>query len=74
MLQNDRLITISSAGTRTAKVWPAQTLYWSELCEKLRVPVRGTETLAQYLALPKGRQDDLKDVGGFVAGTLLLVI
>lgn len=70
MLQNDRPITISSAGTRTAKVWPAQTLYWSELCEKLRVPVRGTETLAQYLALPRGRQDDLKDVGGFVAGTL----
>lgn len=32
--------------------------------------VRGTETLAEYLKLPKSRQDDLKDVGGFVGGTL----
>jgi predicted P-loop ATPase len=45
-------------------------LYWSELVERLRTAVRGTETLAQYLALPKSQQDDLKDVGGFVAGTL----
>lgn len=32
--------------------------------------MRGTETLAEYLKLPKSRQDDLKDVGGFVGGTL----
>lgn len=32
--------------------------------------VRGTETLAEYLAMPKSKQDELKDVGGFVAGTL----
>ncbi len=70
MLQNDRQITISAAGTRRAARWPAQQLYWSEMCEKLRVPARGKETLAEYLALPKGQQDDLKDVGGYVAGTL----
>lgn len=43
---------------------------WSELVERLRVAARGTETLAQYMALPKSQQDDLKDVGGFVAGEL----
>jgi predicted P-loop ATPase len=32
--------------------------------------VRGTETLAEYFKMPKSQQDDLKDVGGFVAGTL----
>ncbi len=43
---------------------------WSELCEKLRTPYRSTETLAEYLTLPKSRQDELKDVGGFVGGIL----
>ncbi len=70
MLLYDRQITISAAGSRKAARWPAQTLYWSEMVERLRVPVRGAETMAEYLALPKGRQDDLKDVGGFVAGSL----
>lgn len=69
-LQYDRKITISSAGSRKATNWPAQTLYWSELVERLKTAVRGTETLAEYLKLPKSQQDDLKDVGGFVGGTL----
>lgn len=70
MFQNNRQITISAAGSRKATQWPAQTLFWSELVEKLHTPARGTETLAEYLKLPKSRQDELKDVGGFVAGTL----
>lgn len=70
MFQNNRQITISAAGSRKATNWPAQTLFWSELVEKLHTPARGTETLAEYLKLPKSRQDELKDVGGFVAGTL----
>lgn len=68
---HDRQITISAAGSRKATHWPAQLLYWSEMVERLRVPVRGTETMAEYLALPKSKQDDLKDVGGFVAGDLI---
>lgn len=70
MLINNRQITISAAGSRKATQWLAQTLFWSELVEKLHTPARGTETLAEYLKLPKSRQDELKDVGGFVAGTL----
>ncbi|AYO30231.1 virulence-associated protein E [Biomaibacter acetigenes] len=70
MLTNDRKITISAAGSRRATRWPAQTLYWSEFVERLKTPVRGTETLTEYLRFPKSRQDDLKDVGGFVGGLL----
>lgn len=70
MLLNDRPIMISAAGSRRATRWPAQKLLWSELVEKLRTPARGTKTLAEYLRLPKSKQDDLKDVGGFVAGLL----
>lgn len=70
-MQFNRQITISAAGSRKATLWPSQTLYWSELVERLRNPVRGTETLEEYLQLPKSQQDELKDVGGFVAGALL---
>ena len=67
---NDRLITITVGANRRATQWRQQTMLISELYEKLRLPARSTETMAQYLALSKGQQDDLKDVGGFVAGTL----
>jgi predicted P-loop ATPase len=70
MVINDRQIIISAAGSRKATFWPQQKLYWSELVEKLKTPVRGTETLAEFLSYPKSKQDELKDVGGFVAGTL----
>lgn len=69
MLTHDRQIIIATAGSRRATQWPSSTLFWSEMVEKLRTPIRGTETLAEYMALTKSRQDELKDVGGFVAGS-----
>lgn len=68
-MQNNRMLQISTAGSRRATQWPRSTIMWSEFVEKLKTPVRGTETLDQYLALPKSRQDELKDAGGFVGGT-----
>lgn len=70
-MQNDRQITISVGSSRKATFWQAQTLLLSELYEKLRIPARGTETMAEYLGLPKAKQDELKDVGGYVAGALI---
>ncbi len=67
-LTHDRQITISAAGSRRATRWPPQTLLWSELVDRCKTPTRSTETLAEYLRLPKTKQDDLKDVGGFVGG------
>lgn len=69
-MRNDRKITISGGASRRATVWNAQTLLVSELWAKLKVPSRSTETLAEYLNLKKAQQDDLKDIGGFVGGTL----
>lgn len=67
----NRMITISTATNRKAQVWLKEELYWSEFAEgKLKSPHRSTETLEEYLKLPKSKQDDLKDVGGFVGGAL----
>lgn len=65
----NRQIHISTAGSRKSRHWPATVTTWAEFIERLRIPVRGTETLEAYMALPKAQQDDLKDVGGFVGGT-----
>lgn len=69
-MQYDRQITITTGASRRATSWQAQTLLLSELYARLAAPVRSTETRVQYLALKKPQQDELKDVGGFVAGTL----
>ena len=67
---NDRKMTITTGRSRYEKSWRPQTLLLSELWERLRSPARGAETISEYLALTKSKQDDLKDVGGFVAGAL----
>ena len=70
-MQNDRKIKISVGTNRRALRWTASELLVSELWEKLKVPTRGNETLAEYMNLKKAEQDDLKDIGGFVGGTLI---
>ena len=69
-MQNNRKIALASGASRRATLWTTQTLLVSELWQKLKVPARGTETLAEYLNLKKAQQDELKDIGGFVGGTL----
>lgn len=69
-MQYNRELIISIAGSRKTIIWAKQKIYWQELVEKLKTPVRSTETLENYLKLPKSQQDDLKDVGGFVGGEL----
>lgn len=67
-MQNNRKMQISMAGTRKTKYWPKTEIFWSEFVERLKTPVRSTETLEEYLKFPKTKQDELKDVGGFVGG------
>lgn len=67
-------IEISVAVSRTAARWTtASFASWNKLTEELGKLMRnncGTETHAEYMALPKAKQDALKDVGGFVGGSL----
>ena len=69
-MKNDRKITISVGANRRALNWNAQEMLVSDLWLKLKTPARGNETLAEYMNLKKGQQDDLKDIGGFVGGSL----
>lgn len=68
-MQNDKKIRISQGTSRKTSYWPEADMYWSEFVTRLKTPVRGRETLEEYLKFTKSKQDELKDVGGFVGGT-----
>ena len=67
----DKLIKISVGNSRKAMQWPETQMRWSEFVTKLAKPERTAETFGEYKSYPKPKQDELKDVGGFVGGTLL---
>ena len=61
---------IAVAKNRFAKQWKTAELTWDEFSERCSNTVRTDETLEEYRKLPKGQQDNIKDVGGFVGGEL----
>lgn len=69
-MQYDRRITISHGNSRLSTAWEPQTILVSALYERLQTPKRSPESLSEYLDMKKAQQDDLKDVGGFVGGSL----
>lgn len=69
-MQNDRAIKIATGASRKSTNWIIQDITWSAFVGKLSQPVRTPESFAEYKALPKPKQDELKDIGGFVGGTL----
>ena len=61
---------ISVANSRMDKKWKNRDISFEDLCEKVSVTQRTTETVEEYRKLKKGKQDAIKDVGGFVGGHL----
>lgn len=69
-MNNDKKISISIGASRWSKQWTQTTMLWSELCARLKTPVRTGETVEEYHQMKKADQGKLKDIGGFVGGTL----
>lgn len=51
--------------------WDNRTLDWGALARRCSEVQRTPETAAEYAAMPRDRQGDIKDVGGFVGGRLV---
>lgn len=66
----DRQIIITVGKSRKATQWEQMRLSISDLYQLFTTPRRSPETQAEYMAMTKAQQDDLKDVGGFVGGSL----
>ena len=65
-----RYLKIAYGNSRQAKFWSNKTITFDDLCDRLREPVRTSETAEEYPKLPKVERDQIKDKGGFVAGHL----
>lgn len=67
-VQNDKALDVALGNSRKTKTWKNKTLQWSELLDRLAATTRTPETVAEYKAMSRDRQSDIKDVGGFVGG------
>ena len=65
-----RDLKIAYGNSRKAKFWSNKSIKFDALCDRLRTPIRTSETAEEYPKLPKSQRDDIKDKGGFVAGHL----
>ncbi|WP_235776387.1 hypothetical protein [Robertmurraya massiliosenegalensis] len=61
---------ISTGNSRKDKFWKQKLVSWEEFTEKLSRTIVTNETQAEYRKMKKYQQDNVKDVGGFVAGEI----
>lgn len=69
-MKYDGQITIATGASRKSTKWKNETILWSDLAKRLATVTRTTETAQEYKLMPKPKRDEIKDVGGFVGGTL----
>lgn len=69
-LDHDGELWISVGKHCFATDWKNQQMMWSRLIKKISVPRRTPETYEEYVNMTRDEQNRIKDVGGFVGGTL----
>lgn len=63
-------LSIATAASSKSKSWKNQTTTWEDFKARIKNPTVTQETVAEYQKLTKAQRGELKDVGGFVAGSL----
>ena len=69
-IKYDGSLPMALGKSRHEKNWKNKTLPWSQILNRLETPTRTAETYADFMAMPKTKQDAIKDVGGFIGGHL----
>lgn len=67
----EKLLNIAVGKSRQQARWQNKKITWQELVDQLQETVRTYETVQEYKRMKKSKQDDIKDVGGFVGGFLI---
>ncbi len=67
-IKYDRALDVAVGISRKTKTWKNKTLRWSELLARMEAVTRTPETVAEYKAMGRDQQSEIKDVGGFVGG------
>lgn len=69
-IKYDGNVQISTGKSRFEKKWKNRTMLWSALVAKLQKPAITPESYTEYKKMSKADQDNVKDVGGYVGGSL----
>lgn len=67
-VQFDGDFYLSTGEGRNSTSWKVKSWRWSEFLERIKKTHKTAETVKEYTKLLKSRQDEIKDVGGFVGG------
>ena len=67
-IKHDKPLDIATGTSRKTKTWKNKPVQWSDLLDRLSNTTRTPETVAEYKAMTRNRQAEVKDVGGFVGG------
>lgn len=65
-----RKVFIATGSSRRELKWRNFEMPYEDFIEKLQTTTRTRESFAEYRKMPKAQRDDIKDVGGFVGGSL----
>ena len=65
-----RELLIAYGNSCQAKIWSNKTIKWSELCDRLKITIKTSESVEEYKKMKKPDRDATKDKGGFVGGQL----
>lgn len=69
-ITHDGMLDIATGRNRKETSWKNREIGWSDLVRKLSATHYTAETYTEYITAKKSRQDEIKDVGGFVGGYL----
>ena len=69
-IKYDGSIALATGKSKKEIHWKNKNISWSDLVKKLSHTTRTPETVADYKKMAKVDKDRVKDVGGFVGGTL----
>ena len=67
-IKHDKTLDVALGNSRKTKTWKNKTITWSELLARLSKTTRTPESVAEFKAMSRNQQSDIKDVGGFVGG------
>lgn len=68
MVKFDGLLNLAIGKSRKDTKWKNTEMLWSDFLKRIETTTYTHETYAAYLAADKARQDEIKDVGGYVGG------
>lgn len=65
------VLTISVGRSRKETNWKRVSVTWEKLVNRMREPIITDESVSEFMGMSRDQQQDIKDVGGFVGGTMV---